>query len=315
VVLGYVGVAGLGMEMRSAFGVLDYGRGLAIALVVVGLCVVVEILSGALRRRMMGGGKALTWAESRRRRAVGWTVAGAVVLWSVTVCRLTPADLVRPWLALPEIASAFWPPEVGSYGLGRFAGALGATIVIAAAATLLALPASFALGALAARSAGASALWRRAARLALVGFRGIPELALGIVLIVITGLGAQAGTLALAVAGVGLLGKLTADSLEEVPPGPGAALGAAGAGRLQTLAAATLPQARPALVGHVFYLLDTNIRAATILGVVGGGGIGYYLLNAAQGANYGQVTVIVAMVVAVVWALESLAGWLRRALA
>ena len=109
------------------------------------------------------------------------------------------------------------------------------------------------------------------ARFLLVGIRGIPELILAIVLVVITGLGPQAGVIALAIGGIGLLGKLIADSFEEVDRGPERALRAVGATRLQTYASATVPQGMQALIGHSFYMLDTNIRAATILGIVGAG--------------------------------------------
>ena len=68
------------------------------------------------------------------------------------------------------------------------------------------------------------------------------------------------------------------------------------------------------MIGHTFYLLDTNIRAATILGIVGGGGIGYYLLTAGQGSKYDQVTAIVAMIPVTVLSVEGLSMFARRAL-
>ena len=68
------------------------------------------------------------------------------------------------------------------------------------------------------------------------------------------------------------------------------------------------------MIGHTFYLLDTNIRAATILGIVGGGGIGYYLLNARQGSKNDQVTAIVAMILVTVLSVEGLSMFARRAL-
>ena len=73
-----------------------------------------------------------------------------------------------------------------------------------------------------------------------------------------------------------------------------------------------MPQGFRAMLGHTFYLLDTNIRAATILGIVGGGGIGYYLLNAAQGSNYASVSAIVLLILVTVLVTEGLAMWLRR---
>ena len=213
---------------------------------------------------------------------------------------------------MPETAAKFWPPSFGSYDAPVMLAAMGETIAIALAATILTIVASIVIGSLAARNVAPSRRVRAGFRLVLVTIRGIPEIILAIVLIVVTGLGTQAGTIALAIGGVGLLGKLLADSLEEVRPGPEQALRAAGATRLQVYAGATAPQGMKALIGHSFYMLDTNIRAATILGLVGGGGVGYYLLNAGQGSRYDLVTTIVLMILVTVVAVEGLAMWMRR---
>jgi phosphonate transport system permease protein len=349
VVLGYVGVAGLGLEMSYAFKSLDYGLGLGIALVILVLCIVMEIISSAIRSAMLGDtGPRRIWADrlTRRRNAVPtgdtepaapqpwavsperavhrpWTphrirnvVAGwlavLVVVAGVWVCQITWADFFTVWARIPAVAAQFWPPTFGVYGAEVMFEALRETIAIALAATLLALGPSLVLGSFAARNVAPHGGIRSTARFLLVGIRGVPEIILAIVLIVITGLGMQAGTLALAFGGVGLLGKLLADSLEEVGRGPERALFAAGASRVQVFAGATVPQSTQALIGHGFYLLDTNIRAATILGIVGGGGLGYYLLNASQGSNYGMVTAIVLMILVTVLVVEGLAMWMRK---
>jgi phosphonate transport system permease protein len=359
VVLGYVGVAGLGLEMSYAFKSLDYGLGLGIALVIFVLCVVMEIVSSAVRAAMLGRvGDRGSWADrlvGRRlvrdqdaaaprpgpRPAAGWAqraawaqspqtalrrpwtservrnvvagwLAAAIVIAGVWVCQINWGDFLTFWAKLPAVAVQFWPPTFGVYGAEVMFEALHETIAIALAATLLALGASLLLGSFAARNVAPNGGIRGAARFALVGIRGIPEIILAIVLIVITGLGMQAGTIALAVGGVGLLGKLIADSYEEVDRGPERALFATGATRLQVYGGATVPQGAQALVGHTFYLLDTNIRAATILGIVGGGGVGYYLLNASQGANYGMVTAIVLMILVTVLVIEGIAMWMRK---
>jgi phosphonate transport system permease protein len=216
------------------------------------------------------------------------------------------------WAKIPETAAKFWPPSFGAYDATVMLGAMRDTVAIALAATVLTLLPSLLLGSFAARNVAPNGTVRGIARFLLVGIRGVPELILAIVLIVVTGLGPTAGIVALAVGGVGLLGKLIADSFEEVDRGPERALRAVGATRLQTYAAATVPQGTRALIGHSFYMLDTNIRAATILGIVGGGGVGYYLLNAGQGSRYPVVTAIVLMILATVLVVEALAMWMRR---
>ena len=337
VILGYVGVVGLGLEMSHAFKSLNYSLGVGIALVMFVLCVAMELVSGAIRKVLLGhagtsprAGRAaraaarsaapLTphsprpWTPARVRNLLwGWG-AVAVALAGVWVCDIKWMDLIEVWPKLPAIMAQFWPPNFGSYDFATMASAMGKTLSIALAAVILALAFSLLLGSFAARNVAPNDSVRTGSRLALVIIRGVPEVILAILLIVVTGLGSQAGIIALAFGGVGLLGKLIADSLEEVQTGPQRALTASGATRLQTYASATLPQGARAIIGHSFYLLDTNIRAATILGIVGGGGIGYYLLNAGQGSNYPLVTSIVLMILVTVLAVEGLAMWVRKVL-
>lgn len=350
VVLGYVGVAGLGLEMSYAFKALNYGKGLGIALVIFLLCTAMEIVSSMVRGAMLGTQKhtrswmdrilhprlkdadatpagqaerpawAATpqtavrrpWTAERVRNTIGGVVAVLVVIGSVVVSQINWGDFLTFWVKLPEVAGRFWPPSFGNYDAAVMVSAMVDTVAIALAATVLTLLPSLLLGSLAASNVAPNSGIRGAARFLLVGIRGIPELILAIVLVVITGLGAQAGVIALAIGGVGLLGKLIADSFEEVDRGPERALRAVGATRLQTYASATVPQGMQALIGHSFYMLDTNIRAATILGIVGGGGVGYYLLNASQGSRYETVTAIVLMILVTVLVVEGLAMWMRK---
>ncbi|MBT2483435.1 MULTISPECIES: phosphonate ABC transporter, permease protein PhnE [unclassified Microbacterium] len=348
VVLGYVGVAGLGLEMSYAFKALNYGKGLGIAVVIFILCIVMEIVSSMVRGAMLGRQKqtrswidrllhprlktaatasAATrpawaanpetavrrpWTVQRVRHTIAGILAVSIVVGSIVVSQINWLDFFTFWGKLPEVASKFWPPSFGSYDATAMLEAMRDTVAIALAATVLTLLPSIVLGSLAARNVAPSSGARGAARFLLVGIRGVPELILAIVLVVITGLGPQAGVIALAFGGIGLLGKLIADSFEEVAGGPERALRAVGATRLQTYASATVPQGMQALIGHSFYMLDTNIRAATILGIVGGGGVGYYLLNASQGSRYETVTAIVLMILVTVLVVEGLAMWMRK---
>lgn len=347
VILGYVGIVGLGREMSYAFKAMDYSLGLGYAIVIFVLCVLMEVISSAVRSAMLGHaptGRGLgdrlvrrfgkptaqarlagvvrfanahqamhrPWSHARRRNAVWGAVAVLVVVGSVVTSEIQWRDFLTVWAKIPAVAVQFWPPSFGNYDYGTMVEAMWNTVAIALSATLLTLLGSVVIGSLAASNVAPNGMVRSSFRLVLVIIRGIPEIILAIVLIVITGLGAQAGTLALAICGVGLLGKLVADSFEEVSAGPERALAATGATRLQVFFGATLPQGVRSLIGHTFYMLDTNIRAATILGIVGGGGIGYYLLNAGQGSKYGVVTAIVLMILVTVLAVEGLAMWLRK---
>ncbi|WP_236792747.1 phosphonate ABC transporter, permease protein PhnE [Amycolatopsis sp. GM8] len=317
VVLGFVGVDGLGYAIATSLRELDYRRGMALALVVLILCVVVEFLSGAIRNALLR--PKVTMPPPRRAGQVSpqWTMARigktgyavltlVIVLASIWGAHLSAGQFFGALGNLGHTLSLFWPPEF----LPVLAGDLWETVKIALAATLLGAVLALPFGALAARNVAPNAA--RFFRLLIVGVRGIPELVLAIVFVVISGLGPVAGALALAVGVVGLLGKLVADSLEEVDPGVEQALRATGAGRWQVFFSATLPQAAPAFVAHVLYQLDVNIRSATLLGIVGAGGIGFDLLNASRVLEFGAVTAILALVFVVVMAVELLAVGLRR---
>jgi phosphonate transport system permease protein len=349
-ILGYAGVGGLGYAMKVAFDQFPtgYGRGLGLAGVIFMLCVLLEIVSSTIRRTLLGvdpvglslGDRVVRAATKNRPDKGAASGAGGRVADLETMMKRpwTPARVrTTSWIAIAlgiVVASywmagvdfsqiswnyviptfqSFWPPNLGSHSLSDFAQALLATLEVAFASAVLSVVLALVFGSLAARNVAPSSRVRNVFRVILVIFRGVPELVLAIFLIMVTGLGNQAGVVALAFGGIGLLGKLIADSFEELPAGPERALTAAGATRGQRYLAATWPQGLPSLIGNSLYLVDTNIRAATILGIVGGSGIGFYLTNASTVLTlHGQVTTLVAMLFVTVLVVEGVATWMRR---
>lgn len=152
------------------------------------------------------------------------------------------------------------------------------TIAMSALGTLLAAIAGLALALPASRvHAGDRALARTPTRLLLNGLRSIPELVWAALLIIAAGLGPFAGTLALALHTTGVLGRLFAEAIENAPPGPAFALRVQGVPEGGVFLYATLPQILPQLMSYTLYRWENNIRAAAVLGVVGGGGLGQML--------------------------------------
>jgi phosphonate transport system permease protein len=254
------------------------------------------------------------WTRARVRNT-SW-VFGALVFTGLAVwwAQIDPSQIMWNYV-LPSIQS-FWPPSLGSTDPATFFAAVLSTLEVAFAAAIVSLLFSLVIGSFAARNVAPNSVVRNASRVVLTVLRGIPELIVALFLIVIVGLGLVPAFIALALGGIGLLGKLIADSFEEVPNGPETALSAAGATRGQRFASATVPQGLPSLIGNSLYLVDTNIRAATLLGAVGAGGIGYYLATAApQLSQHGMVTALVAILVVVVLVIEGIAAWLRRVFA
>jgi phosphonate transport system permease protein len=326
VLLGFVGVNGLGYAIATAFKQLDYRRGMALAAVVLALCILVELMSGAIRRALLRNtdGRAARsaplhigdqisppWTALRLRRAGYGVLTVLVVLMAAAGADLNPVHFLDSLRGVGKNAALFWPPDTAGI-FDQLWADLGVTVKIALGATVIGAVLALPIGSLAARNVAPNPRVAQMFRIFVVVIRGIPELVLAVVFVVITGLGAVAGTLALTVGGIGLLGKLVADSLEEIDPGPEQAIRATGAGRWQVFVAATLPQAAPSVIGHVLYQLDVNVRSATLLGIVGAGGIGFDLLSGAQILEFGLITTILLMVFITVLAVEALAVWVRH---
>ncbi|MBO3676485.1 phosphonate ABC transporter, permease protein PhnE [Streptomyces sp. NEAU-YJ-81] len=251
------------------------------------------------------------WDARRIRRTTWLVLTVALVVASAVRSGLSWNTLRRGAESFFPTVGDFLPPGTGGIG-GQLWADLWVTLQIALAGTLIGLVLALPLGTLAARNVVGSPRAARFFRTVILLVRAIPELVLAIVFVVVTGLGAVSGALALGVGSVGLLGKLVADSLEETDPGPARALVATGARRHQVFFGSVLPRAWPAVVGHLLYQLDVNLRSATLLGIVGAGGIGYDLLNAARVLQFPVVTTIVLMVLALVLLIEGLAVWVRK---
>lgn len=369
VLLGYVGVGGIGSAISESLRVLNYQRGMALALVVLILCIATELLSGSIRQMLLRTsassdslssgvsvssavpktwsdrlwGRAISatsttnatsttdatsglgavrydankltppWNLDRIRRFTTTILIGALALASINKADISIGTVISGLRQLPESTMLFFPPSDGGIANAIMEDIL-ITLQIALAATFLGAILAVPIGVLAARNVVQNPAVHNFFRIAIVVVRGIPELILAIIFVVVTGLGSIAGTLALALGAVGLLSKLIADSLEETDVRVQEAIRAAGASEVQVFFSATVRQAAPAFVAHVMYLLDTNFRSATLLGVVGAGGIGFQLLNAARVNQFDVVTYILILMLLVVLVIEGLSMWMRKAI-
>ncbi len=174
-----------------------------------------------------------------------------------------------------EFLRGFAPPELAPAFLGRVIVATFETLAMSALGTLLAMLGGVVLALPAAGRFGAAA--RTITRMLLNVLRSIPELAWAAILLIAAGLGPFAGTLALAAHTTGVLGRLFAEAMENLPPQPEATLRINGATPAAAFLYATLPQALPQIVSYTLYRWENNIRAAAVLGVVGAGGLGQML--------------------------------------
>ncbi len=248
--------------------------------------------------------------------AACWFLAGLVAL---TVASFWSLDL--QWAKFLSVDSArrmgrflaeLLSPSTELSFLRKLGWASLETIAMSALGTLLAVIGGLALALPASRThAGDRARWRVPTRLVLNGLRSIPELVWAALLIIAAGLGPLAGTLALALHTSGVLGRLFAEAIENSPPGPAFALRAQGVATGRVFLYSTLPQILPQLMSYTLYRWENNIRAAAVLGVVGGGGLGQ-MLAFHMGLFHMQETssILIAMIALVT--LVDMASYLAR---
>lgn len=262
------------------------------------------------------------------RSTVLGTAATAVLLgWAAKTTETDAAALLR---GLPAMAtfvlgdpalpgSGFFPPDLGR--LNEFLGATADTLAIATMGTALAAPGGLILGLLASHN-GASLLigegWfagalRPTLRRTLDALRAVNELIFAMVFVAAVGLGPFAGVLALAVHTTGVLGKLFSEAVESAEPGPVAAVRGSGASRIVVARWGLWPQVAPHFVSFLLYRFETNIRAATVVGLCGAGGIGYQLWETVRGFEYRHACTLLLLIVGLVTATDALCGRLRRA--
>ncbi|MBE3596865.1 MAG: phosphonate ABC transporter, permease protein PhnE [Hydrogenibacillus sp.] len=166
----------------------------------------------------------------------------------------------------------------------------------------------------AARNVTQNRIVRTASRAVLNVLRTIPELLFAAIFVAIVGLGATAGVMAITFFSFGIIAKLTSEAVETIDPGPMEALTAAGASRPVLVGYAVVPQILPHFISYVLYTFEINVRAATVLGLVGAGGIGVPLNTALRLLQYDKVASILIVIFAVVLVIDGLSQTLRRRL-
>jgi phosphonate transport system permease protein len=152
------------------------------------------------------------------------------------------------------------------------------------------------------------------ARLVLNVIRAIPSLVWAIILVAALGFGPFAGVLALGIGGVGTLGKLYAEAIEAINPRPVEAIRATGSAGLPIFTVAVLPQAMPLMISYTLLDFEANIRSATILGIVGAGGVGFEVQAAFSQFLFHRVLTILVEIVAMVTIVDRLSAIIRARL-
>jgi phosphonate transport system permease protein len=250
-----------------------------------------------------------------RRRLTDYLVWGAVA--ALLLVSAGPVELHRfPLLFsnsqnMRELGRAFLHPEWGYWKL--YVAQMWLTLQIALWGTGLAIVLAIPLGLAGARNVAPPWL-QQPVRWVLNIFRAVPDLVVGTIFLVAVGLGPFAGVLALAINTGGVLGKLFSEAVEAIDPRPVEGVRAVGAGRLHEVVWGVLPQVGPLWTSYALYRFESNARSATVLGLIGAGGIGQLLFDSMNSFSYGQTAAIVIVIIVAVTAIDLLSQALRTRL-
>lgn len=261
--------------------------------------------------------------ETDLRSAIILASVVTVLLPAFEATEFRLSKLVTGWPFLVGFFDKAWPPNLANpdaniFPLQSVFSEMALTIEIALVGTFLAaifaVPSSF----LAARNLTKGSAFMRGVFNFMRGFynvdRGVDTLILALIFVAAVGLGPFAGVLAMAIHSVADLGKLYSEAIENVDKGPIEALESTGTAGVNVLRWAILPQVLPLFVSYTLYRFEINFRVSVVLGLVGAGGIGYFIKGAMDAGNYDQMIIGVIAIVIVVNLIDFASSWLRSKL-
>ncbi len=245
---------------------------------------------------------------SNARRSATIVAVVVLVAWAVLTIGIDPSKLARLPEQLARIAGRMVPPDLAYTEVAL--PAMVESLQIAWIGTIIGALLSLPLGFFGAKNVSSAAV-SNVIRQLLNAIRAVPELVVAIVLVTIVGLGPIAGVLAIGLHSIGTLGKLTAEVIEGIDPGPVEAARAAGGRPIQVQRWGVLPQVLPDTVAFWLYRFEINIRAAAVLGVVGAGGIGAVLQNTVTYRRWDKVGMAIIVIIVITILIDFASGWVR----
>ena len=208
-----------------------------------------------------------------------------------------------------DILSRMLPPDFSN--LRELIYAMFETIEIAFLGTFIAIVLSIPLGLFSARNLAPNYFVYLVCKTVIIFFRAIPEFIIAMILVIAIGFGAMPGILALGLHTMGFLAKFYAEDIEHINKGPIDALKSSGANKSQIISFGVIPQILPSFVANNLYILDRNVRMATMLGIVGAGGIGYELQSSFRMFEYERVSSIIILIFFTITLIDYLSSFIR----
>jgi phosphonate transport system permease protein len=290
VIVGAVGAGGIGTELVGSLNMTDYHRATTLIVMLVALIASVDFLGFYVRRQP--------------RLLLVLAAFGAAAAWHHWPHLMVVAQALKTFRSMV-------PPQLPAEALRELPTLIGETLLIAFGGTLMAVICALPLGVAAARNVSPLFISFPVRRL-LEALRAVPEIVWGLILVGIAGLGPRVGILALGLHGAGSLGKLYAESLENVAAEPVIAMVSTGGSNLSIAGFAVLPLAFAPMTVHTLFRFEWNMRAATVVGMIGAGAIGGALFNAQQLFFYRQMMAYVLITWAMIMITDAANVRLRK---
>jgi phosphonate transport system permease protein len=248
---------------------------------------------------------------SRVRRSLLTALALALIIGAAArMIELRPLELVRDAGNIGVFLRGYLQPSAAN--LGEYAWQCVVTVCIALWGTLLAIVISIPLGLLGARNLAPHPVVYFAARRVMDVLRAVNEFVFALMFVTAVGLGPFAGMLALGIHTGGVLGKLLSETVESFDPGQVEGVAAVGAGRLHVIAFGVVPQVMPNFLSYILLRFESDIRSASVIGMVGGGGIGFYLWDTIRAFNDREAATVILLIVAMVMCVDVVSSRVRR---
>jgi phosphonate transport system permease protein len=239
----------------------------------------------------------------------GWAVFLGVLTWAWDGADMRPLELIRDSGNMVQFLNGFFPPNFLEWE--NYVQEMLITIQIAVWGTVLAVVCAIPCGILSAENIAPWWIYQPMRR-AMDAARAINEIVFAMLFVVAVGLGPFAGVLALWIHTTGILAKLFSEAVEAIDPNPVEGIRATGATRLEEVIFGVIPQVLPLWISYSLYRFESNVRSATVLGIVGAGGIGMILWEVIRGFQYAETAAIVIIIVVSVSILDIISQRLRR---
>ncbi|HEX9870046.1 MAG TPA: phosphonate ABC transporter, permease protein PhnE [Candidatus Tectomicrobia bacterium] len=250
--------------------------------------------------------------QSRLGRSLFSALVLAVALgWAARVIEVRPLELLRDLGNIGVFLKGYLNPSFAHVEV--YAWQCVITICIALWGTVMGIVIAVPLGLLGASNLTPHPVLYHAARRILDLFRAVNEFVFALMFVTAVGLGPFAGMLALGIHTGGVLGKLLSETVEAIDPGQVEGVAAVGASRLHVIGFGVVPQILPNFLSYILLRFESDIRSASVIGMVGGGGIGFYLWDTIRAFNDREAATVILLIVAMVVCVDILSARLRRA--